>query len=245
MKKILHLILFLLPLVSCTHQDKTDLENGSLWKIVSKSGTESYIFGTLHLYPENKITLSEEVIARVESSNKLVLESHMTNEEEHIRIATEIPDFLLKSFTIIRSEYGYGLVSMESQFTEIAKDSDVDIYGLESSEEVIKTMETVKKIPISDSIFIADEMLQDYKESLKLYQRESIQEFKETLIIQMGNEITQILVDNRNDAWLKKIISFIENDKIFIAVGIGHLGGEKEVLKLLVNQGYQVERIRI
>lgn len=48
------------------------------------------------------------------------------------------------------------------------------------------------------------------------------------------------LIDNRNDAWVKEFAKRAPEQKMLIAVGFGHLVGEKGLLQQLRNLGYTV-----
>ena len=48
-------------------------------------------------------------------------------------------------------------------------------------------------------------------------------------------------IDERNAAWVKKIMPLTANQTVLFAVGAGHLGGESGLLNLLRKQGYSVK----
>ena len=50
-------------------------------------------------------------------------------------------------------------------------------------------------------------------------------------------------IDQRNVAWVKKIMPLTANQSVLFAVGAGHLGGENGLLNLLRKQGYSVKPI--
>lgn len=52
------------------------------------------------------------------------------------------------------------------------------------------------------------------------------------------------LLDERNEAWIPQLETLFKSGSTFVAVGAGHLAGEKGVLSLLKEKGYQVEGIR-
>jgi uncharacterized protein YbaP (TraB family) len=54
---------------------------------------------------------------------------------------------------------------------------------------------------------------------------------------------TEILLYNRNEAWVKKLNSLFVKSSIVVAVGAGHLPGEKGILNLLKLAGYTVEPV--
>lgn len=55
---------------------------------------------------------------------------------------------------------------------------------------------------------------------------------------------TDILLYNRNTAWAKKLDGLMKEKPLVIAVGAGHLPGERGVINLLRKAGYKVEPIR-
>ena len=61
----------------------------------------------------------------------------------------------------------------------------------------------------------------------------------------MGLEkFTDLLIYNRNLNWAKKIEGLLAGKSLVIAVGAGHLQGEKGVNNLLRKAGYKVEPVK-
>ena len=52
------------------------------------------------------------------------------------------------------------------------------------------------------------------------------------------------LIDNRNIDWLTKLPAIMADKSTLIAVGAGHLPGDKGVLSLLRQAGYTVEAVK-
>jgi uncharacterized protein YbaP (TraB family) len=115
--------------------------------------------------------------------------------------------------------------------------------GLESTDEILNILKAIREIKIPEDSFIKEQMLADYRESLNQYKTESIGKFHKSMTVQMGEEITKTLVDKRNNNWIEDIESLIEKDRTFIAVGMGHLGGENGVLNQLKEKGYSLKPI--
>lgn len=59
----------------------------------------------------------------------------------------------------------------------------------------------------------------------------------------MSKKAFKILVVDRNKRWAKVIPKIMEQNSAFIAVGAGHLPGEKGVIHLLQKQGYSVNPV--
>lgn len=55
----------------------------------------------------------------------------------------------------------------------------------------------------------------------------------------------EVLLNNRNNAWIPKIEENIRSKSCFIAVGAAHLIGEKGIIQLLRNKGYCVTAVKI
>ncbi|WP_373518062.1 TraB/GumN family protein [Pricia sp.] len=240
------LLLSFLLITGCSKKDLSDLENGVLWRIESKKGFESYIFGTIHLYPKSELVISHTTFSKLQNCKTLVLERDITNVTEQRKFADfQMPDFILESYRTIISEYGDRLVSMEGQLIQKAQESNINIAGLESADEILHAMNTLSTIKVPENTLNKIEMLVNFQKSLKMYNDESIGKLKDSLTIQMGEEVTKILVDERNENWIDDIESLINKNRSFIAVGAGHLGGKNGVLHLLREKGYKLESIGI
>jgi uncharacterized protein YbaP (TraB family) len=57
-------------------------------------------------------------------------------------------------------------------------------------------------------------------------------------------EEMDVMIKNRNDAWIKKLPAIMQEKSAFIAVGAGHLVGEVGLLYQLQQAGYKIEAIR-
>lgn len=55
---------------------------------------------------------------------------------------------------------------------------------------------------------------------------------------------TDILLYNRNVDWVKKMHKLMKEESLVVAVGAGHLPGERGVISLLRKAGYKVEPVR-
>ena len=133
---------------------------------------------------------------------------------------------------------------MESELIEKALSFKMKITGLESTKEILTIMKEIKSINVPEKTFIKKDILSNYQKNLIQYKTESIGDYHKSMTIQMGNEITKILVDKRNKNWIDNIESLIKKDNTFIAVGMGHLGGKNGLLNLLSEKGYELKPIK-
>jgi len=58
------------------------------------------------------------------------------------------------------------------------------------------------------------------------------------------SNFTEMLLYNRNAAWAKKLNGLMKDEALVIAVGAGHLPGERGVISLLRKAGYKVEPVK-
>ena len=58
------------------------------------------------------------------------------------------------------------------------------------------------------------------------------------------SRFTEILLYNRNEAWSKKLQTLMQDKSLVVAVGAGHLPGDRGVISLLRKAGYKVEPVK-
>jgi uncharacterized protein len=82
----------------------------------------------------------------------------------------------------------------------------------------------------------------EMKEMFDAYKNQDLQRL-EKLLIETDASIsgfTDILLYHRNENWVKKLIPLLPKKSLLIAVGAGHLPGEKGVINLLRKEGYKL-----
>lgn len=131
---------------------------------------------------------------------------------------------------------------------QLAQTNDIPIIGLE---EVEDQMNALSAISIEDQV---KELLEatendfekskkELREMLSLYNSEDILGL-ETYMKENKSSLTaniEDLLDKRNENWIPIIEKMIKEKPSFFGFGALHLAGEKGVIQLLRNQGYQVE----
>jgi uncharacterized protein YbaP (TraB family) len=50
-----------------------------------------------------------------------------------------------------------------------------------------------------------------------------------------------VLLDDRNKNWVNQLKDILKKENVFIAVGCGHLVGDKGLISLLKKEGYTVK----
>lgn len=141
--------------------------------------------------------------------------------------------------------------SYEMTFENLAKNEEIPIVGLETVEEQLKFIDQLPKATqvsmVMETIRLGDKNHAKLVELEQTYQSQNIDAMHQLMQDEAGivaNEQTT-LVDNRNANWIPKIEKFIQKDRTFIAVGAGHLGGEKGIIRLLQAKGYRVTPIKL
>ncbi|HET8860255.1 TraB/GumN family protein [Marivirga sp.] len=244
MKRISIYLLLLIGLTfSCT--GNREEQSGLLWKIISKEGKVGYIFGTIHLYPKDRLKISKEVFSKLKQCKTLALERNIKDSIDQ-KLFTESlkrAQKFLRTYQVISDQYGADLKSMEAELIAFADSYDIKLTGLETSTELLCLMDKAPNIAKDET----DEyILEDYEKSINLYKDERIDHFANAILNkELGLETRKLLVDQRNKNWIDNIERLINQDNVFIAVGMGHLGGEEGLLNLLKEKGFQLERIKI
>ncbi len=77
---------------------------------------------------------------------------------------------------------------------------------------------------------------------INLYQKGEVEELYQ-LVSEENEKITRIMIHQRNSNWVKQMENKMKMQSGLYAVGAGHLGGPKGLIKLLLDKGYLVQPI--
>lgn len=207
-------------------------------------------FNTISELTKNKkyATLDEFT----EEEQKLIFdwfESKMNFQKQQVRalFSSTPPIFISQIITL--SQLNSNLSSYEKELFEIADKKP--IIGLETFQEQFNL---INSIPIKNqannilkSIKNENEFLVDFNTLVKVYLDQNIDSIHK-YIISKSDEIelnTDDFIYKRNMNWIPTIEKQISNSNCFIAVGAGHLGGEKGLISLLKEKNYSVKPIQI
>ncbi len=138
--------------------------------------------------------------------------------------------------------------SYENELMKLAKSQRLDIRGLESVDDQLSVFD---QIPLEEqyrSFFEYAENLEkgrrEFRKLIATYLKEDIE-----LLVKMVSESPEykayqdILLDKRNQNWIAPMEALMKEGTMFFAVGAGHLGGEKGLLRLLEKKGYNLKRL--
>jgi uncharacterized protein YbaP (TraB family) len=132
----------------------------------------------------------------------------------------------------------------EMEFVGKAKESNKPIVGLEKA---IEQMDFLNKSFTDDELIsYLQQIDSDMSNTMtKDYMNEDINSLYRTTTDKelMSVNTKKILLDNRNENWLKIMPVMMQKESVFFAVGAAHLAGELGVLNLLKKAGYSVKPI--
>lgn len=159
----------------------------------------------------------------------------------------------LKPFTVMSMVYLTLLdcqpQSFELMFTQMATNAKKELLGLESVEFQMGIFDQIpyekQAQMLVDIVRKKAESTKEFEKMVALYKTQDL----EALVKLMDesdwdyNGYENILLANRNANWIPIMEKAMQAKSSFFAVGAGHLGGEKGVLKLLKKKGYTVKAI--
>jgi uncharacterized protein YbaP (TraB family) len=143
-------------------------------------------------------------------------------------------------------------ISMEQLVMEQAKKNGKEIKGMETMTYQLSIFDSIPyKVQAKQLVdFItntkeADKAGKEYEEMASAYRNQELSKLEELINKEEFGvqNFADLLLYNRNDNWVKKLEVMLPKESLVIAVGAGHLPGEKGVINLLRKKGYKVEAI--
>ncbi len=141
--------------------------------------------------------------------------------------------------------------SYEMTLDHIAREKGLKIYGLETVAEQMSFFDKLtpeqQTRMVMDGLRDGDAVVELTQKMQELYKGQHVDSL--FLMIQqeggvMADEQSSFL-DQRNEKWIPQIVDLASKQKVFIAVGAGHLGGPNGVIRLLQKQGYTVTPVKL
>lgn len=136
---------------------------------------------------------------------------------------------------------------VEEELMKIAKENKKEIKGLETMQFQASVFDS---IPYD---WQAKELLKNI-DSFSVYKKEfdtMMFQYKNQQLLEMekliaksefgGEKFNDLLLAKRNMNWVAQLKNILNKESVFVAVGAGHLVGEKGLLNLLKKEGYTVE----
>lgn len=139
---------------------------------------------------------------------------------------------------------------VEEELLILAKSENKPISGLETLEfqasvfdsipyksQAIELLQTIDSLPFSQKEF---KLMADF------YKNQQLEKLNELTIKTGGitKQYEDILLYDRNKHWINEIKETLRRKSLFIAVGVGHLSGEKGLIAMLKQLGYILKPIK-
>ena len=145
------------------------------------------------------------------------------------------------------------MIVMEQLVMEEAKKSSKEIKGLESVNFQMSIFDSIPYTLQAKQLlkYVEDEGKGESSGSKELealtkaYRNQELKKLEDLINSDQSlGGFNDILLYNRNANWVKKLQTLLSSGSIVIAVGAGHLPGEKGVINLLRKAGYKVEPVK-
>jgi len=143
--------------------------------------------------------------------------------------------------------------AMEEVIMKEAKQHNKNVRGLESMSFQMSIFDTIPyKMQAMQLVKYVDDAdkgtsddAQDYDKLMQAYRDQDLSKLEElTKTTDMGMaNFTDILLYNRNKNWVEKLKTILPDHSVVVAVGAGHLPGDKGVINLLRKAGYIVKPV--
>ncbi len=180
--------------------------------------------------------------------------------EEYKKIQNFFNDSLHMPFVMFQKMKPYFLVALlypkmmncktfsgiEEGLVKLAKENKKEILGLETMEFQAAVFDSIpyewQAKELLKNIDILDKYKNEFDTLMLAYKNQQL-DIMEKLITKSEfgmDEFEDVLLNRRNANWVEKIGVIMKSKSIFIAVGAGHLVGEKGLINLLKKEGYAV-----
>lgn len=142
---------------------------------------------------------------------------------------------------------------MEQVIMEEAKQYDKKIKGLETMSYQAGILDSIPyKLQAKQLLDYIDDAGAESKEDKQLkemfdaYKEQDLSKLEKLMVeTDAGmSGFTDIMLYHRNQNWVNKLKELMPQKSLMVAVGAGHLPGEKGVLSLLRKQGFKVEPVK-
>lgn len=141
--------------------------------------------------------------------------------------------------------------SPEQRLTSLAGEQGKEVLGLETVEEQIGFIDNIPLEDAAEMLVSGIKELEDggamIDRMVSTYLEGDLDGIQDIIDSYMGDEYAEMseeLLVARNRNWIPAIEELISGKSSFIAVGAGHLPGEKGVIGLLREEGYAVTAVR-
>ncbi len=137
---------------------------------------------------------------------------------------------------------------VEMELIQKSKEEQKETYGFETVEFQSSVFDNIPYNEQAEELYNMIDSIDTYKikfyKMLSLYQSQELNVIEKSFDDEPGfEEQKDLLLTNRNKNWVSQLKSILPQTNIFIAVGAGHLAGEKGLIQLLKNEGYTLKPV--
>ncbi|MEJ7587749.1 MAG: TraB/GumN family protein [Ferruginibacter sp.] len=136
---------------------------------------------------------------------------------------------------------------VEEELMKLAKQQKKEIKGLETMEFQAAVFDSIPYEEQAKELLKSIDSLASYKKyfdtMMTVYKTQQLSEienlFKDS---EFGMEDHQdLLLNSRNKNWVKQLNTILKKERVFVAVGAGHLVGKEGLISLLRKEGYTLK----
>ena len=203
--------------------------------------------------------LTEEEMTALNALTKELMGVDFTNPLVGGQLGKMTPNALSTQFTLmmyLKNTPDFDVTNAIDYYVQaLGSKTGKKVMGLESVDDQIlalfksQTLER-QKVLLMCMVNNKDYYLQQSEDLTKAYFTQDLDELEKITDMKFDDqcdntdEETAILISNRNENWMQKMPAIMSEAPTFFAVGAAHLTGEKGVLQLLREAGYQVQPVK-
>lgn len=161
----------------------------------------------------------------------------------------------MKPFVVVQMatqlETSSETVAYEIEIQKLADEQQIQVLGLETVGMQIGFFDQLDSLEQREMVMsiIRDPSKNDSISQLmqELYLSQQVDKLYSFISSTPGmtEHFQTLLVTNRNENWINPIQQMISENSTFIAVGAGHLGGPKGLIRLLEKEGYTLTPVKL
>ncbi|MDN3656456.1 TraB/GumN family protein [Ferruginibacter paludis] len=139
---------------------------------------------------------------------------------------------------------------VEEELVRLAKTNKKEIRGLETMEFQAAVFDSIPYEEQAKELLKSIDSMESNKKSfdtmMQVYKNQQLNEMENLFSkSESGMENHQdLLLNNRNKNWVAQLKNIMKKNPVFVAVGAGHLVGEKGLIALLRKKGYTVQPLQ-
>ena len=163
------------------------------------------------------------------------------------------PMFLSAFASADMSPSGFNSGDIKSYELELMKQAESKKKPIEGLETMDFQFSLFDSIPyeaqakmLVDAIKMGDQGDDQFQQMVELYKSQNIEAMQSIAVEDESGlgDFEALLLTQRNENWIPKMQDMMADKATFFAVGAGHLGGEKGVIRLLEQEGYILTPIK-